>query len=176
METILNNALAAIMLRAQLMSGESQPDLSNPDDRAATLELFARIKSRGASLVPEEVEQSALDNGWFRAAKELRDLSVVAVFTPNLSSILHSAFWQEDIVEVLGAEDSGRGVPLYQADSKCNGCTLWRKGATEFGGCLLNIMRTQWAEPYWLAHFCISPDARPTKGVASEPLASSMQG
>lgn len=170
MDAILKNALAAILLRIQVMSGESQPDLSSPDDRGAALELFARLKVHGMPMVPEEIEQWALTNGWARGALELRDMAAVVAYTPSPDSMLRSAFWQEDIVEVLGSMGSAKGTPLYQAYDKCKDCTLWSKeGAAAFGGCLMEVMKAQWAEPYWLTQCCISPDVRQLAGLVNSP-------
>lgn len=161
MDSKLAKALEAITLRIQLMSGKPHPDLSNPDDAGAALELLSRVRENGVSFTPKEIELWAQANGWLpHAAQELVDVAVIIANSHNsLSALSGSPFWQTDIVEVLEAENSATGVPSPSAVNKCAECPLCCTSTAGFRGCLVDTMKAQWARPYWFTQSCASPSA-----------------
>lgn len=168
MDSLLKHALEAITLRIQLMSGKTSPDLTDPADRSTTIELLANVSKTGILLEPREVEEWAMNNGWTRsAANELGDFAAIAAHIPRPRMV----FWQENIIAVLAANPKGPNTQNHPITDECKECSRWGIGIPEFEGCLMETMRTQWAEPYWLNQCCISPGARQLAGLVNSPPA-----
>lgn len=172
MNALLEKALGALTLRIQMTSGKLLVSLSNPDDKSATIELLEKISAHGISLEPAEVGNWAINNGWPRsAAGELGNFAALAASIPDPKTKPDSTFWHEDILTTLESDDSAFNALRYPATDKCKECSLRNSRTPGAEGCLMEIMKAQWAEPYWLTQCCITPEARQLAGLVNGPPA-----
>lgn len=157
---LLKKVLEAINLRINTSTGLSQPGIKNPDDREAACEIFLRLYAHGVSLPYKEIESWACDNGWsYRDAAELAGLAQQIGFGEE-PAISNGPWWQKNIIEILASKIAPGSRLNHLTGRNCQDCLMRLEDDTGNEECLMEVIRSQWAEPFGDTRYCEHPDTR----------------